>query len=107
MKQVEKKQNYNLTFFEGVSLGFIQPARLHFLQHCVAVALQKCSRAGIEPPCSLELISQISQLFTSVFLSQQISEQYFQPWPISQANRAETFMLTSSFLRYAYLIFRR
>jgi len=37
---------------------------------------------------SLELICRIYQPFSSVFLSQQISEQYFQPWLISQANRA-------------------
>jgi hypothetical protein len=30
-----------------------------------------------QPPCSLELISQIYQSFSSIFLSQQISEQYF------------------------------
>jgi hypothetical protein len=34
-------------------------------------------------PCSLESISQISQSFSSIFLSQQISEQYFEPWLIS------------------------
>jgi hypothetical protein len=30
---------------------------------------------------SLELIYRICQPFSSVFLSQQISKQYFQPWP--------------------------
>jgi hypothetical protein len=41
-----------------------------------------------ESPRSLELISQISQSSSNVFLSQQISEQYFQLWLISQTNRA-------------------
>jgi sensor histidine kinase regulating citrate/malate metabolism len=49
-----------------------------------------------------ELISQISQPFSSVFLSQQISEQYFQSYLISQANRAKKLKanvkLDSSFL---------
>jgi hypothetical protein len=47
---------------------------------------------------SLELINQISQSFSSVFLSRQISEQYFQPWLISQANRTciETLIIPSS-----------
>ena len=37
------------------------------------------------PTCSLELICQMCQPFSSVFLSQQISEEYFQPWLISIA----------------------
>jgi hypothetical protein len=40
-------------------------------------------------PCSLDLISQISQLFNSVFLSQQINKQYFQPWPKRTGQLAE------------------
>jgi hypothetical protein len=45
---------------------------------------------------SLELISQISQPFSSVFLLQQISEQYFQPWLISQANSEQGMQLQAS-----------
>jgi hypothetical protein len=37
-------------------------------------------------PCSLELISEINQPFNNVFLSQQISKQYFQSWLIHETN---------------------
>jgi hypothetical protein len=36
---------------------------------------------------SLEIISQISQLANSIFLSQKTSQQYFQPARSAQANR--------------------
>jgi len=39
-------------------------------------------------PYSFELISLAYQLWYSVFLSQQISEQYFLAWLFSEANRA-------------------
>ena len=38
----------------------------------------------IDPkPVRFELIYRICQLFSNIFLSQQIIEQYFQPWLIS------------------------
>jgi hypothetical protein len=44
------------------------------------------SKSSVHSPCSLELISTAYQPLYSVFLSQEISEQYFQPWLLSQAN---------------------
>jgi hypothetical protein len=41
--------------------------------------------------CSFEIISQISQPASSVFLSQKISQQYFQPAKSAQANRPKDF----------------
>jgi hypothetical protein len=44
------------------------------------------SKSSVHSPCSLELISTAYQPLYSIFLSQEISEQYFQPWLLSQAN---------------------
>jgi hypothetical protein len=40
--------------------------------------------------CSFEIISQISQPASSIFLSQKTSQQYFQPAKSAQANRLST-----------------
>jgi len=40
-------------------------------------------------PFSLAYKPYFFQPTNNIFLSQQISQQYFQPWLISQANRAE------------------
>jgi hypothetical protein len=53
------------------------------------------------PACSLEIISQISQPASSVFLSQKTSQQYFQPAKSAQANRLKVFYLKS--FRFLFL----
>jgi hypothetical protein len=53
--------------------------------------IYSCRVPEISSPCSLELISLAYQPWYSVFLSQQISQQYFQSWLISQANRTLRF----------------
>jgi hypothetical protein len=58
---------------------------LHILQWLytyIASVCLKCFTA-----CSLEIISQISQPASSVFLSQKTSQQYIQPARSAQANK--------------------
>jgi hypothetical protein len=56
-----------------------------------ASIVEPSNRAAYQlPACSLEIISQISQPASSVFLSQKISQQYFQPAKSAQANRLYT-----------------
>jgi hypothetical protein len=56
-------------------------------------------------PCLPELISQISQSFNNVFLSQQISEQYFHTWLISQANRVKVFAFLTDLLEWTVFFY--
>jgi hypothetical protein len=59
---------------------------IYFSQSSVIFFSEFCHSA-----CSLEIISQISQPANNVFISQKISQQYFQPVRSAQANMLSVF----------------